>query len=529
MNHVSETATASIVPSTQLGFKRLLLQGLALLLAFAMGLYGVVALDTGYVNFKGTGNAEVVAQRLELRRAAETGVPNAATTNIAEHSGIGLLGLAFATSPRYAYGAQGLNEPLVHYAEMPAPNGYALALHNTMGGLLMLFGALQFWPALRRRYPRWHRAFGMVYVGAATIGMFAAITYLVLTPVSRIYDNFTFAVGLWFLAIGVLSSVGLSMFHLRRREIAQHQAYMAISYGFLLTAPLQRYMWLLMGVWYPEMRQLEANYAVTAWLIPFSLLAGYSLFTLNRFFQARKPAAILERTAQAFPRLNALGQTLVWGLLPLMALAVLATLQHFLLAPGLVRYVGSDSHLIPAGVLALDQQVIGNGLPGRLLFAGATCTGLVLGALLLWQSFLNQRAIRPGLGWGLACCAAVVGLVMGYWGLAMGRPSFATLAGGATWLCGAVISLALAGLLAWALQAREMNWVREWSLFIVLVLLGVPSFYLAFPLATHLGVPAEYVEAGHVYRLASYGQWFLLIPAFLYSVYGRATEERFAR
>lgn len=528
MNPCASEPAESSVAHARPAFRPTLLQGLALLLALAMGVYGALALNTGYVNFKGSGNAEVVAQRLELRQSAETGVPNEASRQVVEHTGLYIGALAAATSPRYAYGAQGLNEPLVHYADMPARSGYVLALHNTMGGLLMLFGALQFWPALRRRYPRWHRAFGMVYVVAATIGMFAAMTYLVLTPVSLIYDTFTFTVGLWGLAIGVLASIGMSMYHLSRREIAQHQAYMAISYGFLLTAPLQRYMWLLVGIWNPEMRQIEGNFAVTAWLIPFSFLVGYGLFTINRLFQERKPAALRARSLGAFPRATALGRVLAGGMLPLLALALLATLYHFLWAPGLAR-LAADTQAIPAGVVALDQAVIVEGFMSRLLFVAATCAGLALGAVLVWRSFLHQQAVLPGLGWGLVLSAALAGLVMSYWGLAMGRPSFATLAGGATWLCGGVICLILSAMLAWALRAQETSWVREWGLFIVFALLGAPAFYLLFPVFAAMGVPAEYVAEGHVYRLASYGQWFLLLFAFVYSAYGAATQERFAR
>lgn len=525
MSYVSESAAAPEAAST---LKRRVLQGLALLLALAMGIYGVIALDTGYVNFKGAGSAEVAAQRLALRQAAESGVPNTATQHITQHTGLYVEALAAATSPRYAYGAEGLNDALVHYSEMPARAGYVLALHNSMGGLLMLCGALQFWPALRRRYPRWHRGFGMVYVGAATIGMIAAMTYLVLTPVSKVYDTFIFTVGLWFLAVGVLTSIGLSMYHLRRREIAQHQAYMAISYGFLLTAPLQRYMWLFVGMWYPEMRQLEGNFAVTAWLIPFSFLVGYGLFTVNRLLQERKPEALRARALQAFPGAQAVGRVFSWVLLPLLALALLATLKHFLLAPGLTAYAGG-SGLIPVGVMAIDQSVIAEGVLSRLLFVAASCAGLVFGALLLWQSFLRGQAVRPLLGWGLVLCAAVAGAVMTYWGAAIGRPSFATLAGGANWMIGGLVCLALAPMLAWALRTQEAAWVREWSLFIVIALLGAPAFYLLFPVLAAVGIPAEYVAGGHLYRLASYGQWFLLLGAFVYSVYGRATQERFAK
>ena len=83
--------------------------------------------------------------------------------------------------------------------------------------------------------------------------------------------------------------------------------------------------------------------------------------------------------------------------------------------------------------------------------------------------------------------------------------------------------------MAWAVRTGEEAWIREWSVWIVILLLGVPSFYLFLPAFGSAGIPAEYLAAGHAYRLASYAQWFLLIPAFVYSAYGRATQERIAR
>lgn len=520
--HSTTTAT-SVSPWSQR-----LLRGMALLLALMAGFYGVMAINTGYVNFKGAGNAEVAKARLELRQRADSGDASTSAEAIAEHSGLYLALVSQVTSAQYAYGSRGLSEPLVHYAEMPKTNGQVLALHNTMGGLLMLFGGLQFWPALRRRYPRAHRLLGMTYVVAASLAMVAAIGYLLMTPVDKVYDTFTFTVGLWLLAIGVLASIGMSMYHLRRRQIAQHQAYMAISYGFLLTAPVQRYLWLAVGAWQPQMRQLEGNFAVTAWLIPFSLLIGYGLFTINRMLQQRRPATRTETTATSVPFAQGLGKLSTLALLPLLGLGALATVQYFLITPGLANYpLAAD--LVPAGIIAKDSSVIGQDVAGRVIFSLATIIGLLIGARQLWQAFVRQQSASPVLGIGLAVTSALAGLVMTAWGIAIGLPSFATLAGGATWLCGGFICLLLTLLMAWAVRAREEAWIREWSVWIVLTLLGVPSFYAAMPVLAQIGIPAEYIATGHAYRLASYAQWFLLIPAFIYSAYGRATQERFAR
>ncbi|MBI2733360.1 MAG: DUF2306 domain-containing protein, partial [Aquabacterium sp.] len=177
-----------------------LVRAIAVVLALAMLLYGVVAIDTGVVNYKGAGNAEVAAKRIEMQRAAEAGDNSG---SVAEHSGIGFDFLRKHSSPQYSFGKEGLSEPAIHYATMPKFNGITLSIHNALGGVCMLFGALQFWPAFRRRFPLWHRAFGGLYILAAQSAMIAAMIYLSRTAVVDIYDHLTFYVGLWGLAVGV--------------------------------------------------------------------------------------------------------------------------------------------------------------------------------------------------------------------------------------------------------------------------------------------------------------------------------------
>jgi hypothetical protein len=519
--------TEKTITHTDARWRQRLLRSVALVLALAAGLYGVLAINTGVVNIQGAGNAEVAFARQALMQGADSNDPSISPQAILGPSGLYFAIMSALTSARYAQGSQGLGETLLHYAEMPMVNGLAMGFHNLMGGLLMLFGGLQFWPALRRRHPRAHRIMGVVYVVSATLGMIAAIFHLVSTPVENIYDTFTFAFGLWMLAVGVLLSIGLSMYHLGRRQIAQHQAYMAISYGFLLTAPVQRYLWLAIGMWNPDMRQLEGNYAVTALLIPWSLLIAYGLFTANRLIQDRKSAARMA-ASQAFLMAVHVGRYFARALLPVSVLAIMVIVQHFVIAPGLGHHPLAST-LIPAGVIAIDESVIGRDAMGRWLFAGATSIGLLLGLLQWRRMFVRQASASPLLGMGLALSAVLVGTVMARWGVSMGMPSFATLAGGANWLCGGMICIALALAMTWAVVTREEAWTREWSVWTVILLLGVPAFYALLPVFDMAGIPEEYRVTGHAYRMASYGQWFLLIPAFVYSAYGRATQERHAR
>lgn len=266
-----------------------LIRGLALLGALAMLFYGALAIDAGIVNFRAAGNAEVAAQRQAMQARAEAGQSLGTPAEVAAHSGAALALIAESSSPGYAFGERGLSETLIHYATMPRFNGITLSVHNVLGGVTMLFGALQFWPAFRRRFPLWHRTFGAIYIVAAQGAMIAAMIFLARTPVHLIYDQLTFYIGLWGLAIGVTFSLWMAIYSMMHKRIAQHQGWMALNYGMLLTAPIQRYGWAAFGAADPTLRQLEGNYAVTAVLVPLSVMIGYGLFTLNRWLQTERP------------------------------------------------------------------------------------------------------------------------------------------------------------------------------------------------------------------------------------------------
>jgi hypothetical protein len=506
-----------------------LIRGAALLGALLMLFYGALAIDAGIVNYRAAGNPEVVAQRQAMQARAEAGQPLGTPAEVASHSGAALALIAEASSPGYAFGERGLSETLIHYATMPRFNGITLSVHNVLGGITMLFGAMQFWPAFRRRFPLWHRAFGAIYIVAAQGAMIAAMIFLVRTPVHLIYDQLTFYIGLWGLAIGVTASLWMAIYSMKRKRIAQHQGWMALNYGMLLTAPIQRYGWAAFGAADPTLRQLEGNYAVTAVLVPLCVMIGYGLFTLNRWLQTDRTASAQARVAEPFAGHARLGRTLAWLMLPLLALAAWATVDTLLLNPGLARLPGAST-LIPAGVIALDQAVIVADTGSRLAFAAATLLGLAALAAWLRGTTLSEGRTPPEVaGWLLVAASAVLGVLLVQWGLQLGMPGFETLHGGALHVFGGGMTLLFAALMAGALSRQAWGWAREWSWFLLACLLATPSLSWALPAIGSLGLPSEYVQTGHAWRLAAYGQWFPLIGAFLCAIHSEATHAKLAR
>lgn len=505
-------------------WRRHLVRGLAFVLAVALFAFGLMAIEAGVSNYRSAADPSVAAAREAARQAIERG-------ESVEAKGLGegvryqmLTMVAKLNSERYAYGENGLIETLVHYATMPTLNAKVLSLHNVLGGFCMLFGALQFWPALRRQYPRWHRGFGMSYVVGGQVAMIAAVTYLLLTPVDKIYDQMTFWVLLWALAIGVSVSLWLSMGHLRRGEIAQHQGYMCLNYGLLLTAPVLRMAWVGMGWLDPAARQIEGAFAAHAVLVPLSLLCGYGLFVVNRWTQPDKPLP-KHASEQGAGRWLALG---VAGVLPLSAYALV---RHMLLSPGL-QVLDQASVLMPVGLLQMDQRIVVDQAALRVVFTLASVAGLLLGAWLLWRSASGARTAplfghRSALA--LSGTAAVAGLVGVIWGVQMGLPSFETLTGGTLFFFGGLVTLLFAGLLAWATVRGLQSWADEWGLFVLTCLVATPSFYAWLPWVASFEPAALFVQGGHVYRTAGMAQWYLLVLPFLYAIYGNATRAKRAR
>jgi hypothetical protein len=509
-----------------------LIRAVAVAMTIAMMLYGVIAIDAGIVNYRGAGNAHTVEKRLEMQNKAETGLPLGSDEEITEHVGLMVTLLNKVTSPIYAFGERGLSEAALYYATMPKANGIVLSVHNILGGTCMLFGALQFWPAFRRRFPRWHRAFGAVYLLAAQSAMIAAMVYLVRTPVASIYDQLTFYIGLWGLAIGVTVSLWMAVYAMLRKQIAQHQAWMCLNYGMLLTAPIQRFGWVAFGMASPDLRQLEGNYGVTAMLVPLCAMFGYGLFTINRWVQAYRSPSARSKVSQAFATHARLGRAMVIPGLVMMLAAGLTTVQHMLITPGLGNAVQEATRLIPAGVIQMEDAVVAGHAASRWAFAVATLLGLLAGARMVWRAFFTRQAAAQfmGLGsWVLVGSGLVVGTLLLQWGMEMGMPSFATISGGASPAFGGAMALTFSALLALALALGRAEWVKEWGLFVIACLIATPSFYWYLAGLGSFDIAPQFVQTGHVFRMAQYGQWMALIGAFVYAAYSEATHSKLAR
>jgi uncharacterized membrane protein len=120
------------------------------------------------------------------------------------------------------------------FFDMPLP----VVLHIFAASIYCILGAFQFVPALRRRHPGWHRGAGRVLIPC---GLLAALTGLWMT---LFYDlppgdgDLLGAIRLFF-GTAMIVSIVLAVFAIRRRDIAQHRAWMTRGYAIGLGAGTQ--------------------------------------------------------------------------------------------------------------------------------------------------------------------------------------------------------------------------------------------------------------------------------------------------
>lgn len=121
-----------------------------------------------------------------------------------------------------------------------------MAFHTLTGALLMALGPYLLWSRPRRR-TRAHVIAGRLYLATALASMTGALVFLVSEPLSQAFTGPVFALGLWAMLVGTVSSALLGWIAALRHQIRLHVLWVCLNYGFLMSAPLLRIEWGLFG------------------------------------------------------------------------------------------------------------------------------------------------------------------------------------------------------------------------------------------------------------------------------------------
>src|SRR5262249_44828638 len=105
---------------------------------------------------------------------------------------------------------------------------YLTLVHVVAGLLFMVLGPIQFWPAVRNRWIRFHRFSGRVFFVASLAGVISALAFVPMLPV---FGSFSTKVGVVVAGVAFLICLVQGYVCIRRREIALHREWMIRTFA----------------------------------------------------------------------------------------------------------------------------------------------------------------------------------------------------------------------------------------------------------------------------------------------------------
>lgn len=169
------------------------------------------------------------------------------------------------------------------------PRRWALLPHVAAGGTAISTGLVQLWLGLSGRTGKLHKVLGRVYVSAIAVGAPAG-AYLALS----IPGHLDYKAGLLGLDLAWVVTTSMAMLAIKRRDIAQHRAWMMRSYTVTFGFATYRliYWWLAPHIAMPHddvADQLSVIMAWACWSVP--LMGMEVALQLRAMRPAPRPAA----------------------------------------------------------------------------------------------------------------------------------------------------------------------------------------------------------------------------------------------
>jgi uncharacterized membrane protein len=142
-------------------------------------------------------------------------------------------------------GAEGFEER--YYA-----HPYLTLVHVVVGFAFMTLGPVQFWPAVRNRFIRYHRWAGRVWMIAALLGAVSAVLFV---PALPVFGSFATRFAIVFISALFLVCLAQGYRRIRQRQIALHREWMIRTFAIGLGISTFRVMippLLMLGATFPE-------------------------------------------------------------------------------------------------------------------------------------------------------------------------------------------------------------------------------------------------------------------------------------
>ncbi|MBC9228812.1 DUF2306 domain-containing protein [bacterium SPL81] len=171
-------------------------------------------------------------------------------------------------------------EQAIPYMQSRVP----MLFHAFFGGLSILIAIYQFYKPYRLKYPQMHKFLGKLQVVVVTITVFGSILYLINTSAADTFSGISFHYLLWLLAIGTLLSLYLAVWAIIKKQVMVHQTLMIFNFGALLSAPVLRLEWLIIGQIKDMTQELSNLYSA----LIFSYLLTPVAIIASRLIDSRK-------------------------------------------------------------------------------------------------------------------------------------------------------------------------------------------------------------------------------------------------
>ncbi|MEC7119282.1 MAG: DUF2306 domain-containing protein [Pseudomonadota bacterium] len=400
-----------------------------------------------------------------------------------------------------------------------------LAIHIFFSSFCMILGGFQFWPAFRKKYMSQHRTFGKIYIVTVPIAMVTAILYLLSVKPDELYTHFTGYVALWILAVITLLGIVGAMRALQHKRIYEHQAYMALTFGALMIAPMLRWNWVGLGLLFPQIDQETVNLITLILLIPENLLIAYGLMLINRQWQRPQWKRAVQPFASRCDQMIRLVLPMLY--VGVLLMGGLIASQYLFDLPAWIQALFSQ--FTPLSYVTNLQAVFEQFGWLRQGFALSVISTLALAVYVLGIMIRRNQTSELVVPMGLAYALSVVGVIAAGSSIALGwqigiQPEAAILSGGTVYVAGGLLILfftlmwTIAIVQRWSAQAKE-------ALVFLIGIVPFPAFLLVVLwVMQFVPLPTAYVLAGQGYQVAAGASLFMLIPAFFYVVYGQATR-----
>jgi len=421
---------------------------------------------------------------------------------------------------QFVYGSDGAMDSFIYYFQMSRLDKFVLSGHMMLGMIIMIFGALQFWPTFRKKYPKIHRYIGATYLIAAFSSMALSVHHLIVTGPDNTFGGFAFYVGLWLLAISATGALLASIYYIKKKDILRHMGWQTVAFGFFLTAPLQRVNWIILPYFFSGQTSFnEMNYLVNVILLIEASLVGYLIFFINRN-SINSEASVILPSPKHMQHNTSTTLKVITISLAVFALGIFAYFNVF--APGFENHHTTQT-LFPKTLVAADQSIHLN-TTLNIAFAFLSCCLVTL--IVFW--FVQPLAfMKRNMGFALVGLSLVLATILWYWATIIGLPNHAVSAGGTFFaLIGSLMAL-FSLLSLWAMNSGRYYLFNEFLFFLLAAAIAIPMVYVSAFVINSIGlVPDRFIDLGHGYQIAVIGAIFpSILIAIVHSIYSTPSKK----